>query len=1149
MTSKLIGFGSFTLDLDRFCVHGPAGQVNLRRKSFDVLRYLLEHRGHVASKAELLAAVWPSVTVSDDSLTQCISEIRRAIGDDRQQIIKTVPRRGYLADVPPSLSEPAQPVKHARSIGPERRQLTILVCSMVDAMALAARMDPEDFRDVMAAVNSRIREVITSHGGMVCEDARDGFVAYFGYPRAREEDAERAVRAGLALSWATGELHLEALNGAPQVQAAVATGLVVVENASGTSAGPVIVGEAPILASRLLRLASPGTVVISGGTRRLLGDLFDYREIGDVEMRAAAEPMVAYQVLSESAVASRFEALRSRPAQFIGREEEVDLLWRRWEQAKRGEGRVVLVTGEPGIGKSRLVQALQERVRSEPCTKLLYHCSPYHQDSALYPIISQIIRAAGIERDDAPQSKLDKLEALLGQSSENLTEDMPLFAALLSIPGGDRCPAPALTPQRMKARTISSLLARLKQLAAHQPVLMAFEDVHWIDPTSLELLSLAIERIKTTRILVLATARPEFTPPWPAHRHTSSLVLTRLDKIEAAALVAGVTGGRLLPRELLDQILARSDGVPLFIEELTKTILDSGLLREIDDCYELTGPLPPLAIPPTLHASLVARLDRLASVKDVAQIGATIGREFSYALIAAVAALSEKDLNAALAELVRAELIFQRGIPPDATYQFKHALVQDAAYANMVRTRRQQLHGLIGSALVEQFPETAATEPEIVAHHFTEAGLADAAIDYWEKAAERTIRTSAYAEAVNHITNGVDLLRQLPSTMTRVRQELDFQIALGGACIASKGWTASETGAAYARAYELSRLTKDLARLPKILSGLFVHYHVRADVQQSQSAANELLAFARERCDAPAEMMAHRALGDSLLHVGDFGGARAHLEEALSILGPQSRPVYVGEDVRTAALVFLSLCLAFQGHVPAAEERSREAITRARSLQDPHTLAFALAVRCRTKCLLLDHKGLYEDVELLDALAIEHGLEFSQVLATNYRGWAKALEGRTAEAIALLQTGIEGVKAAGAQWHLLFHGSILATAYQRAGRIEDGLTLIGNLVEIVERTGVRYMEAELYRVRAELLVSSSNLDEAKATLHRGLTIAREQQARIFEMRIATALARIWRNQGHISKARDLLAPICGWFGGIPLRDLEDANEVLRNMGK
>ena len=449
------------------------------------------------------------------------------------------------------------------------------------------------------------------------------------------------------------------------------------------------IGETTNLAARLQSLAEPNTIVISPDTHRLVGALFEYRDLGQVSAKGFAEGVHARQVLGASKVENRFEARhQSGTSPLLGREEELDLLLRRWEQAKRGEGRVVLVTGEPGIGKSRLTRALQERLRTDPHIPLTYHCSPYHQDSALHPIIGQLSRAASIERDDSAETKLDKLEALLAQSSENLAEDMPLFAALLSIPGGDRYPLPNLTPQRLKERTLGALLAHLKHLAARQPVLMVFEDLHWIDPTSLELLSLAIDQIKGQRLFLLATARPEFTPPWPSHRHISTVALTRLDKTEGEALVAGMTGGKSLPREVLDQIVARTDGVPLFIEELTKTVLESGLLREGDGRYELTGPLPPLAIPSTLHASLLARLDRLASVKDVAQIGAAIGREFSYALIAAVAALPEKDLKAALGQLVAAELIFQRGVPPDATYQFKHALVQDAAYASLVRSRR-----------------------------------------------------------------------------------------------------------------------------------------------------------------------------------------------------------------------------------------------------------------------------------------------------------------------------------------------------------------------------------------------------------------------------------------------------------------------------
>ena len=467
------------------------------------------------------------------------------------------------------------------------------------------------------------------------------------------------------------------------------------------------------------------------------------------ELKGTAELVEACQVLSESGVASRFEALRSRRSRLIGREEELDLLRRRWSQVKEtGHGRVVLVTGEPGIGKSRLAATLEDAVHGEPHACLRYFCSPHHTQSALHPIVAQLERAARIEREDSADTRLDKLEVLLAPSCESLSEDMPLFAALLSIPGGDRYPLPGGTSQRLKERTLRALLGQLKQLTAHQPVLMVFEDLHWIDPTSLELLSLVIDQMKGLRLLLLATARPEFTPPWPSHRHISAMALSRLDRTEAEAVVAGITGGKTLPSAVVDQIFARTDGVPLFIEELTKAILESGMLREAGGRFELTVPLP-LAIPATLHASLLARLDRLASVKDVAQIGAAIGREFPHALIAAVAALPEKDLQAALHQLVGAELIFQRGVPPNAKYSFKHALVQDAAYASLVRSRRQQLHAQIARALEEQFPEVVAREPEVLAHHFTAAGLTERGVHYWQRAGQQASDRSAYLEAAS----------------------------------------------------------------------------------------------------------------------------------------------------------------------------------------------------------------------------------------------------------------------------------------------------------------------------------------------------------------------------------------------------------------
>jgi class 3 adenylate cyclase len=573
----------------------------------------------------------------------------------------------------------------------ERRQLTIMFCDMVGSSALSTRLDPEEQGDVIAAFHACCAREIKSLGGMVAQYLGDGVLAYFGYPTAHENDAERAILAGLAILNGVGTLKAGG-DVAVQARIAIGSGVVVVGDLVRESLTQenAAIGETTNLVARLQSLAEPNSIVISPVTHRLVGALFDYRDLGRHMLKGFAEPIHVRQVLGPSKVESRFEAQhQSGTSPMLGREDELELLLRWWEEAKRGEGRLVLLTGEPGIGKSRIASALRDRLTSDPHTPLSYFCSPLHQGSALYPFIGQLNRAAGIEREDRAEARLDKLQSLLAQSSGNLAQDMPLFAALLSISGGDRYPQPEMTPQRRKERTLAVLLDHTKRLATQQPVLMLFEDLHWIDPTSLELFSLAMEQIRDQRILLLATARPEFRLPWPGHRHISTLSLNRLGRSEGEALIAGVTKGKPLPPEVLDQIIARTDGVPLFIEELTKTVLESGLLHEADGRYELAGPLPPLAIPSTLHGSLLARLDRLASVKDVAQIGAVIGREFAYPLVAAVAALPEEDLRGALGQLVGAELIYQRGVPPDATYQFKHALVQDASYASLVRSRRQ----------------------------------------------------------------------------------------------------------------------------------------------------------------------------------------------------------------------------------------------------------------------------------------------------------------------------------------------------------------------------------------------------------------------------------------------------------------------------
>ena len=722
-----------------------------------------------------------------------------------------------------------------------------MFCDMVGSSALSTRLDPEEQREVVGAFQACCAKEIKRLGGMVAQYLGDGVLAYFGYPVAHEDDAERAVRAGLAVLDAVGTV--KPVPGVSLgVRIGVASGVVVVGDLirEGITQENAAIGETTNLAARLQSLAEPNSIVISSETHRLVGALFEYRDLGHHALKGFGEPIPVHQVLRASNLENRFDARQHAGAPLLGREEELDLLVRRWQQAKAGEGRAVLIAGEPGIGKSRLTRALLERVQDEPHTRLQYHCSPYHQDSALHPIISQLVRAAGIEHEDAADRKLGKLGAVLAPTATGQNETVALLAPLLSIPLAPEHVPLDLSPQRRKELTFRALLGQLEALAATQPVLMIVEDAHWIDPTSLEFFSRAIERIGNLPVLLVITARPGFAPPWPSHTYVSTLTLSRLGRHQGEVLILSITQGKALPSEVLNQIIAHTDGVPLFVEELTKTVLESGLLEDTGDRYVLRGPLPALAIPSTLHASLLARLDRLAAVKDVAQTAAAIGREFSYALVAAVAGLPDQDLRGALEQLVAAELVFQRGVPPDAKYLFKHALVQDAAYASLVRSRRQQLHAQIARALEEQFPDIVESEPEVLAQHFTAAGLTERGVFYLQRAGQQASDRSAYLEATRHFNAGIELLAALPDTPARTRQEIALHIALGAAQIVVKGHAAAEVEHAFLKARELCERIGETRELAPVLFGLWRFYITRAQKHKARELGEALTRLAEQ---------------------------------------------------------------------------------------------------------------------------------------------------------------------------------------------------------------------------------------------------------------------------------------------------------------
>ena len=1195
-------FLEFTLDAERCSLLAADRDIKLRPKTFDVLHFLLQNAGRLVRREELIGTVWPNVIVNEESVTQCVSELRQALGDREHNIIKTIARRGYLFAVPVEQitndneaeksraappSGPASLSMHAigqeseqaarrcakcdvensygantcRECGEplpmpefsqsraaqERRPLTVLFCGLAGSTECAASLDPEDLSEVISGHHARIRDVIASHGGFVARYQSDGVLAYFGYPRANESDAERAIGAGLAVVEAVGRLK-DANSTDLVTRIGIATSLVVVGNPGGDGAD--IVGAAPSLAHGLSKVAEPGGVLIAASTQALVKRLFEYRDLGALELAGSTDPVRALQVVGASEVASRFEALRHPGSSLIGRQEELDLLLRRWHQAKTGEGRVVLITGEPGIGKSKLVLTVQERFRSEAHTLLPYYCSPNHQASALYPIIRQLLKAAGIEREDSDETKRTKLKALVAPTAEKFAEDVALLAALLSIPGGDRLSLPTFTPQRLRQLTLRVLLDHLKRLTLRGPVLMVFEDLQWIDPTSLDLLALAIEQLAGLPILLLATYRPEFAPCWPPHQYISTLSLTRLGRSEGKALVENVTNGKNLPAEILDQIIVRTDGVPLFIEELTKSLVESGMLCDAGDRYELAAPLPQLTIPSSLHASLLARLDRLDTpAKDAAQVGAVVGRTFSYNLIKAVSDVTDQALQAGLAQLVKTELIFQRGVAPESTYVFKHALVRDAVYASLLRGRRKKLHDQIARALEDHFPDVGATEPETLAHHFTEAGLTEPAIDSWRRAGERALIRFANAEAVKHLTKGIDLLHTLPLSLERNQKELALRMPLGPATMALNSAAAPESLQVFSRARELLNEAATLTEQMNVLMGLWISHDVRGQHREANEVAHECLSLATRHQDLGAAARANRFIGFTHLMMGAPGDARRHFELTLDLCAKgQKINLHFLDDDRVHALSALSRALWHLGYPEQAAAAASQALVCAQTVTHAITTAYAFLAQAILGSIGGDPERAMVFADRGLALCDEFGIADWRPWARFAKGDLLARRGEPQLGISFMRSALTELERTGAKLGRAMRLGCLAAAHMSLGQFDVGLGLLDEAIRTAEQTQEREYEAELHRLRADVLLASGKRREAETELQRALTVARGQEARFWELRAATSLARLWLDRGRYLEARDLLSPIYGWFSeGFELHDLKQAKSLLDEL--
>jgi class 3 adenylate cyclase/predicted ATPase len=1097
---------------------------------------------------EIDVSVLPHLTDQD------LKDIGVPLGPRRKILAAITAETGTTNATP----EPAASIEPKAQDTAERRQVTVMFIDLVGSTALSTRMDPEDLREVISAYQKCVAETVRRFGGFVAKYMGDGVLVYFGYPQAHEDDAEQAVRAGLELIAAVGGLKARA---SLQTRVGIATGLVVVGDlvGSGDAQERGIVGETPNLAARLQGIAEPNTVVIAEGTRKLLGNLFELEDLDARNLKGISGPVRAWAALRPASVESRFEAFHATGlTDLVGREEELELLRRRWSKAKTGEGQVVLLSGEAGIGKSRLTAALLERLATEPHTRLRNFCSPQHTDSTLYPIIGQMERAAGLARDDQSQAKLDKLDAMLAQSSTS-AEGAALFAEMLSLPNDGRYPTLALDPEQRRQRTLEALVLQFVALSRQNPVLMILEDAHWIDPTSLELFGRIVEKIPTLHVLLIMTFRPEFELHWIGRPYVTILTINRLAQRDVDAMIDRVVGNKLLPASIRQDIIERTDGIPLFVEEMTKAVLEA----ESEGAMEHSAaavPSPALAVPASLHASLIARLDRLGSAKEVAQIGATIGREFSHALLSAVVSKPEPALVSALDRLISTGLLFRQGQPPHASYLFKHALLQDAAYGTLLREPRRALHARIAQTLETQFTEIGENQPELLARHYTEAGLIEKAAGFWGKAGQRSLARSALVETIAQLNTAIDQIAALPATPALRRDQIKLQVALANALMPTKGYAASVTKAALDQARLLIQQAEALGEplddpllLFSVLNGFWQAGYVAFNGDVVCETAAQFLALAKKQKAIFPLIIGHRLMGTSLTTTGDLVRGRAHYDEAMLLCDSAERPSLTtrfGQAVRVSVLTDRSVGMWMLGYPDAALADSETALEETRESAHASATLYTLFLTSLMKVFRGDYAQANSQLKEFATLGDAKSALFWSAHARLLRASLLAVTAESLDAIRTIKIELTSLRSTGATNFAPLYLGYLAVAYSELGQFGEAQHAIDEATRAMETTGERWWEAHLYRVAGEISLKSPEPATAIAETYfaRALSIAQEQQAKSWELRASMSLARLWRDQGKVQQARELLAPVYGWFTeGFDTLDLKEAKALLEEL--
>lgn len=1051
----------------------------------------------------------------------------------------------------------------------ERRHLTVMFCDLVGSTMLSEQLDPEELREVVLTYQRTSVEAITPFAGYVAQYLGDGLLIYFGYPEAHEDDAQRAVRAGLDILAGIRQLNKnlpQRLNLKLSVRIGIHTGLVVVgEIGSGARREQLALGETTNLAARLQGFAAPDTVVISAATYRLIEGFFECQALGSHHLKGLSDPTGVYRILRESGVRNRLEATpASRLTPVVGREQELELLLARWHQTQEGHGQVVLLRGEAGIGKSRLLQLFRDRLADSRHTWLETRCSPYYQHSFLYPITELLQRELKLTQGDSPTEKLANLTGKLARYQLPATELTPLFAALLSLPLSEQYPTLShMSPQLRKQKTMVAILELLLRIADHRPLVAVLEDLHWIDPSSLDLLNLIIEQIRSSPILLLLTSRPNFKAPWSHTAHLSQLTLNRLSHKQTYEMIKQVTKGKSLPTSLVEQIVAKTDGVPLFAEELTKMVLELGFLQDKGEHYELSQPLPALNIPTTLYDSLAARLDRLEQGREVAQIAAIIGREFTYALLQAITPLDEPTLQHNLSRLVSVDMLYQRGLPPQSTHMFKHALIQEVAYRSLLRSKRQQYHQQIAEVLERRFPEVTETQPEILAHHFEAAKCEEQAVFYWQRAGIRAIERSANLEAIEHLTKALKLLKRLPETAERIHQQLDMYLMLGLPLLMTKGYAALEVARNYAQARQLCQQVGETPQLFSVLFGLWTFYLTRADHQTARLLGKQLMRMAQRFENNHFLLQAYQVQGINDFYQGNFAEAGHYLEEAISLYyspagledvgGFVNSPLYGGADHGVASLLHLALAQWMLGYPDQAREKMEQALGLAQELEQPFSEALAWCGMTWLWQCFDQPETVQQYAAKAMTISQEQGFAVWGALGLILHGWALMAQGEVAAGVAQTQQGLQHHQATGAELGEPHFMALLAEGYRRQGDFQAGQAALDKALRIVTQVGEHFFEAELYRLQGELWLQQageSANDKAEWNFQQALALAQRQQAKSLELRATMSLTRWRQTQGQTETARQPLQQIYEWFSeGLETADLQQARQLLAELSQ